>query len=346
MNYLRVVDSDCTRFQQEDDVLYARMAELQAIDAKDRDTDWFDRRREFHAGRHSDMSRRRQYKEKRDLDFAKTIREICKKWWSDEAAEALELSEFTHAALDRLRAKEEEEKEGDGLPAASSQGGKPHARKLLMNFFLHGSGRTSKDGLFGAGQRDPVVTDEQEGWQDEQWAEFFLALAGFEASPKGAAAECIDGWLALHHAIDSTVFWSQGIKVVRGLIEMMPVERLRAKTLGGHARGYTAMHLAASGSDKNRQRWEIVELLLQKRVEANAKTPTGNTPLLLAAGTGVIDVMKVLVSGRADLNAVDNEGKSALDKALRSSGKGAGCPHSLYFPQASVTLQYVRTLDI
>ena len=71
----------------------------------------------------------------------------------------------------------------------------------------------------------------------------------------------------------------------------------------------------------------MVELLLKRGVSANATDNSGRTPLHLAAGTGVVDVARTLVEGRADLSAVGSHGKNAMDKALRSSGTMAQCPH-------------------
>ena len=129
------------------------------------------------------------------------------------------------------------------------------------------------------------------------------------------------GWLALHYAIQCMVFWSKAVCVIRGLVDMMDEERLRAK-IPPEARcpGYSALHLCAHGSDKNRERWRVAELLIRRRCEVNGLDANQRTPLLLAAGTGVVDVAKVLVEARADLTARDKNGKNAMDKAVASSG--------------------------
>ena len=122
---------------------------------------------------------------------------------------------------------------------------------------------------FGCAYADVAVTDDQKEWSARQWAEHFLWLGGFEASTAGAETTDKDGWLALHHAIQTSVHWSYGIKTSCGIIEMMSIERLQAKTRAGRPAGWTAMHLAANGSDKLRLRAKVVELLLSKRVDAN-----------------------------------------------------------------------------
>ena len=165
------------------------------------------------------------------------------------------------------------------------------------------------------------MTPEQVSWDDGQWAKHFLRIGGFEQSQRGAETVDDDGWLPLHHAIQSTVHWSQGIATCRGLIDMMGDERLRAKTGGGRPAGYTALHLACNGSDRLFQRAIIVELLLQRRADPDVTDDTGGrTPLHLAAGTGVLEQAKLLVEAGADIHAVDQNGKNALDKCMRGSG--------------------------
>ena len=87
--------------------------------------------------------------------------------------------------------------------------------------------------------------------------------------------------------------------------------------------------MAAHGSDCLQIRASIVELLLATGVEVDPRTSTGCTPLHLAAGMGVVDVAQALVRGAADLNAVDRNGKNALDKCIKSSSTMAKCPPRL-----------------
>ena len=165
------------------------------------------------------------------------------------------------------------------------------------------------------------MTPEQESWDDEKWALHFLWLGGFEPSTAGASDVDQHGWLCLHYAIQCMVFWSKAVCVVRGLVEMMDVERLRAKIPpSARCPGYSALHLCAHGSDRRRIRYSVAQLLLQRRCEVNSVDAHERTPLLLAAGSGVVDVAEVLVAARADLTARDSHGKNAMDKAVSSSG--------------------------
>ena len=80
----------------------------------------------------------------------------------------------------------------------------------------------------------------------------FFKTGGFEDARAGGQAVDEDGWMPLHHAIQSTVLWSQGARVERGLINLMSedphsaqdVVLLRAKTQGGRPPGWSPLHMA------------------------------------------------------------------------------------------------------
>lgn len=88
------------------------------------------------------------------------------------------------------------------------------------------------------------------------------------------------------------------------------------------ASGYTALGLAAStGSigvmqallDANTQR------AAHPSVALNAKQPGGNTPLTLASAKGRSDIVRLLLNAKADVNAADDNGKTALMLALENN---------------------------
>jgi ankyrin repeat protein len=57
-------------------------------------------------------------------------------------------------------------------------------------------------------------------------------------------------------------------------------------------------------------------LLLRKKADVDARTNFGETPLLLAAFQGHIDVVELLLAKNADVNARDNSGMTPLHYAL------------------------------
>ena len=90
------------------------------------------------------------------------------------------------------------------------------------------------------------------------------------------------------------------------------------------ARGLSALHSAAFGGQK-----EVVELLIEKGADVNAKNDVGWTPLHNAAFSrytrkrrftvkGYKEIAELLISAGADVNAKDKNGKTPLDVAINA----------------------------
>jgi hypothetical protein len=75
--------------------------------------------------------------------------------------------------------------------------------------------------------------------------------------------------------------------------------------------GQTPLHIAAFND-----RLEVAKLLLANKADVNAKANNGSTPLQLAAAKGNKDMVELLLASKADVNAVDNDGWSALHSAV------------------------------
>ena len=60
---------------------------------------------------------------------------------------------------------------------------------------------------------------------------------------------------------------------------------------------------------------EIVKLLLTRKADVHAKDQRGNTPLMLAAGTGAVEVVEMLLANKADIHAKGECGATALQYA-------------------------------
>ena len=95
----------------------------------------------------------------------------------------------------------------------------------------------------------------------------------------------INGWNALHHACDSSIWCERGSRSAIDLLKNHDCD-VHAVTTGPRPPEYTALHFACDGSDKTFSRGDIVELLLKKDADIEAKDTHGNTPLLLAAACG------------------------------------------------------------
>ncbi len=136
-------------------------------------------------------------------------------------------------AIERLRVKEDADFRADRAvergPTRENALTEP-ARKHYLEWLLRGSGRAVEDGAPGTWMADPVLSAEQRNFDDDDWAQFWLRLGGFEPSIAGANLCDPDGWTGLHYALLATVVWEQAHRIARGLIPMMSVERLRAKT--------------------------------------------------------------------------------------------------------------------
>ena len=291
--------------------LEQEVREMHDVQKRDRQGGWMSGRREMLQRLHTSWKQRDDVQDDLLENLSLSVQRVLQKA-PELVATAVVLGEFTQKGLRRLRAKTVEAEVV--MPTGHS------ALEAYLEFFLKGTGRTPADGPLGAWSREPPLQPEQGYWDDSKWARHFLSIGGFEPSQKGSETRDRDMWLPLHHAIQTTVYWSQGIRVCRGLINMMSSERLGAKTLGGRPVGYTALHLACNGSDRLFKRYIIVEMLLKRKADVNARDNNERTPLHLAAGTGVMEPAKLLVAAKADIHARDCFGKNALDKSYGSSG--------------------------
>ena len=148
------------------------------------------------------------------------------------------------------------------------------------------------------------------------WAEFWIQLGGFQDANETDP----NGWLPLHHATDSITFSSRAAAAARALIPL--TTDLNKQTTGSQPTGYTPLHFACDGSDATFAAAEIAGMLLEYHADVDARDSKDNTPLLLAAGSGVTDVCQVLVHAGCNIKATNINGQGAKEKAW-------GCSPSL-----------------
>ena len=128
-----------------------------------------------------------------------------------------------------------------------------------------------------------------------------------------------NGWSALHHACDASSYSYRALQAALELADITPIECMNSHTTGSQPRGYTALHFACDGSDKTFSRAELACALINKRADLEARADSGNTAFLLAGGSGVTDIVNVLIEARADVTAENDRKMGALEMSKGSS---------------------------
>ena len=147
------------------------------------------------------------------------------------------------------------------------------------------------------------------------YADWWIRLGGF----RSANDFDDNGWLPLHHAVDSMTFSQNAFYATLGLIRLTRPENINAKTTGSQPHGYTPLHMACDGSDVALSKVEVVKSLLDAHADIEAVDSQRNTPFLLAAPSGLMDVCELLHDRGANINATQIRGMGAWEKASGSS---------------------------
>ena len=88
------------------------------------------------------------------------------------------------------------------------------------------------------------------------------------------------------------------------------------QTWGISPKAFAPIHFACDGSERYDNKPHVVEMLLEKRANAELRDEKGNTALLLAAGSGLGNVAEILIEKGVDRYVENKEGKTALNLAL------------------------------
>lgn len=97
----------------------------------------------------------------------------------------------------------------------------------------------------------------------------------------------------------------------KGLLEIS--QKLIARDADVNKTGWTPLHYAAT-----RGHLEIITLLLDKHAYIDAESPNGSTPLMMAAGYGPPEAVKLLLESGADPLLKNQQGLSAIDFAQQA----------------------------
>ena len=90
----------------------------------------------------------------------------------------------------------------------------------------------------------------------------------------------------------------------------------------GHFEGSRALHLAAANNDQ-----KMCQFLINHGAQVNKTKYLGITPMMEAASTAYIDVIRLLLENNADINAEDYERNSALSYCLEHVTTDESCPY-------------------
>ena len=294
----------------------------QSVPKKQRDHEWIKKRRVLQERLKGIFRERERGETSAQYDLRKSALALRHEYsdledmmlWADFAEEAMQKAVAREELLEARR--EQEERASSQAPGAVSAAG---AFDRYARWFADASGRHWLEGPPGASSH-VQPPDLPVGWEfmtDRDFAVDFYRRGGYQS-----AQEVDDqGWTPLHHAVQSSVFWDLGVRVCRGLIPLMSAEWLSAKTWGGKPSNWTALMMASNGSDVGMQRAELVGMLIEASAAIDERDDQGRTALMLAAGTGVVDVARVLVHAGADYMACSHDGRNCANRCIGSSGQ-------------------------
>ncbi len=127
-----------------------------------------------------------------------------------------------------------------------------------------------------------------------------MLLALFSAVP--AAAQFSDSYNFLKAVREKDVLKAKGFLDKPGSVIVNTKDR---------DTGETALHIVTKRRDTP---W--MGFLLQNGAEPNARDGEGNTPIIIAASTSFSDGVRVMIAGKAQVDAANSRGETALIKAV------------------------------
>ena len=138
-----------------------------------------------------------------------------------------------------------------------------------------------------------------------------------------------DNWMsALHHACQHSSSSWRVSRAACQLIEVVSTNELDFYNTGP-ALYYTPLLYVCDGCARNGSRVDIARKLIGRGVNMECCDRLGNTPFLLAASGGAVDMLRLLYDSGANKDVVNTYGDGAIQRAL-------GC--------SSTTRDYLRSI--
>ena len=276
----------------------------------------------------------KQLREK-EAEWIKKLIEPFESVMSDTAFDPIErllqeyrLPEFLKKALWLSQGGSQPEYSEDGFAHAN---GAPNYTRILVRLgylTLRPGFRGRKASIY---DYEPELTPEEKSngptWDrcPVSWGTWWCKIGGFDPLVPEQTDE--NGWTALHHACDSGFSkraYLAAIDILDGRnfrdddMKSKMKQALTRTTIGSQPRGFSALHFACDGQSRESDNTRLVEALLQRRADIECKDSKGNTPLLKAAGQGLVYVCEFLLASRADVMATDDNGAGAAQKAHKN----------------------------
>ena len=125
---------------------------------------------------------------------------------------------------------------------------------------------------------------------------------------------------ALHHACDHSSWSIRIAKAAEELARLSPPSVINTWS-SGYAQFFTPLLFICDGAGRNAERrCLIAKILIERAADIEQYDQHGNTPFLLAASSGNVDMLKYLFAAGADIHAKNYAGCGARGRCLQSPG--------------------------